>query len=67
MHQACMLGTIAGVMDKMVAKQIIFALLEFKLLMEETHSKQIMAKTFNHMCKSSRGEVEGTVVRGCTG
>lgn len=54
-------------MDKMVAKQIIFALLEFKLLMEETHSKQIMAKTFNHMCKSSRGEVEGTVVRGCTG
>lgn len=31
MHQACMLGTIAGVMDTMVAKQIIFALLEFKL------------------------------------
>lgn len=31
MHQACMLGTIAGAMDKMVAKQIIFALLGFKL------------------------------------
>lgn len=31
MHQACLLGTIAGVMDKMEAKQIIFALLEFKL------------------------------------
>lgn len=32
--------------------------------MEETHSKQIMAKTFNHMCKSSKGEAEGTIVRG---
>lgn len=65
MHQACVLGTIAGSRGKMVAKHN-FCPLGIYTLMEETHSKQ---RQKQHLVarKSSKGEVEGAIVRGLYG